>query len=197
MTELYHKYVFDEKKRKFVGKFEEMYQHEDKENYDSWHQEDMLDLGRQISLLMLNRFNFDSILDLGCGKGTFTHLLKKKNNKVIGCDISETTIKKARAKYRDVEFWVAPATEALGTQLTFNLIIMMEILSYLENWKEIIKKVSEKATYIYITLYLPPNPIGFIKSFDELRQEVQRYFNILEELMWNNNVIFLFGKIKS
>ena len=36
--EPYHKYVFDVKRRKFVGEFEEMYQGEDKENYDSWYQ---------------------------------------------------------------------------------------------------------------------------------------------------------------
>ena len=36
----YHKYVFDAESRQFVGEFEEMYQAEDKEQYDSWFQDD-------------------------------------------------------------------------------------------------------------------------------------------------------------
>jgi len=36
--------------------------------------------------------NFDSLLDIGCDKGVFTHLLKKRNNTVLGTDISETAI---------------------------------------------------------------------------------------------------------
>ena len=36
----YHKYVFDVNDKKFVGNFEEMYQKESEENFDSWHQDD-------------------------------------------------------------------------------------------------------------------------------------------------------------
>ena len=36
----YHKFVFDIKHRKFVGKFEEMYASEKEQIFDSWHQED-------------------------------------------------------------------------------------------------------------------------------------------------------------
>jgi hypothetical protein len=64
----YHKYVFDTDNREFVGQFEEMYQSEDRENYDSWFQEDLTHIGKQISVTILNRYNFKSILDIGCGK---------------------------------------------------------------------------------------------------------------------------------
>ncbi len=113
-TQPYHKYVFNIKERKFVGDFEKMYANEDNKNYDSWFQEDMSHLGRQFSLLLINRYNFNSILDIGCGKGSFTSLLKKNNNIVTGIDISETAIKKAKAKYPRVEFRRATIDQALS-----------------------------------------------------------------------------------
>ena len=84
----YHKYVFDVKKRKFIGNFEEMYQSEIKENFDSWYQDDTRHLPRKIVLDILNGYNFKNIIDLGCGKGSLTHALKKKNNSVTALDIS-------------------------------------------------------------------------------------------------------------
>ena len=71
---------------------------------------------------------------------------------------------------------------------------MMEILSYLKNWKEIVKKASNKAQYLFISLYLPPDPIGFIKSFSELKTEFNKYFRIETELLWNNETIFIMGE---
>jgi len=191
-SQTYHKYVFDEKKRKFVGEFEKMYADEDRKNYDSWFQEDLTHLERQISLVILNRCNFSSILDIGCGKGAFTHLLKKANNRIVGVDISETAIIKAKSKYRNIEFSELSAEEALNLQEEWDLVVAMEILSYLENWKEILAKAAHKASCIYISLYLPPNPVGFVKNFDELKNEIRKYFDIDIEIICNNEHIFVF-----
>ena len=190
----YHKYVFDVDKREFVGKFEEMYHNEDRDGYDSWYQEDLTNLTSQISLVILNRYNFSRILDIGCGKGTFIHLLKKANNKVVGMDISETAIEKARAKYRDIDFKVLSVNELMSTQKEqYDLVIMKEILSYLENWKEVIKYASKITKYIFISLYLPSNPIGFVKSFDSLKDEIVKHFSIEIENLLNNEVILILG----
>ena len=80
----YHPYVFDVQKRRFVGKFEEMYQAEDREGFDSWHERDLRPLRKRLALEVLAAYNFSSILEIGCGKGAFTHLLKRNNNRVIG-----------------------------------------------------------------------------------------------------------------
>lgn len=100
----YHKYVFDNVKRKFVGRFEDLYQSETKEHFDSWHQEDSRQLARQICLNIIGQFNFPRILDIGCGKGSFTHLLKKKNNNVVGIDISKTALAIAKSRFPDIDF---------------------------------------------------------------------------------------------
>ena len=100
----YHKYVFDTDKREFVGEFEKMYQAEDSQGFDSWLERDLRPLRKTISYAILSAYNFSRILDIGCGKGTFTHLLKKQNNHVVGIDLSETAIRKAQASFPDIDF---------------------------------------------------------------------------------------------
>ena len=100
----YHKYVFDLENRKLVGDFETMYQNESKENFDSWHQDDARQLQRKIDLVILEDYNFEKIIDLGCGKGNLTHLLKKKNNTVLGIDISQTAVNIAQERFPDIDF---------------------------------------------------------------------------------------------
>ena len=100
----YHPYVFDEEKRRFVGKFEEMYQAESEKGFDSWYQDDVRHIERHICLNILGRYNFNRILDVGCGKGAFTQFLKKENNHVLGLDLSETALRVATARYPDIEF---------------------------------------------------------------------------------------------
>jgi 2-polyprenyl-3-methyl-5-hydroxy-6-metoxy-1,4-benzoquinol methylase len=89
----YHKYVFDINQGKYVGDFEKNYHQESVEILNSWHLEDQRQLKRKIDLKLLNSYNFNCIIDLGCGKGSFFHLLKRKNNNVYSSDISETAIK--------------------------------------------------------------------------------------------------------
>lgn len=178
----YHKYVFDVEKRKFVGKFEEMYAREDKENYDSWFQEDLSGLKYIISKAVLDQYNFNTILDLGCGKGAFTNILKKKNNEVWGADVSQTAVKKAQAKYPNINFRALKAENLLLLKKKFDLVVVMELLSYLKNWPEVIKRISKIAKYIFISLYIPPNPIGFVKSFEDLSREMEKYFTVVTKI---------------
>jgi hypothetical protein len=53
-----YRYVFDQENKRVVGKFEEMYQAEDVDNFDSWHEDDMRLLTKQISLVLLNQVQF-------------------------------------------------------------------------------------------------------------------------------------------
>jgi len=107
----YHKYIFDTDKREFVGSFENMYQHETKVNFDSWHQEDSRQLNRKIALAILEEWNFQTIIDVGAGKGTLTHLLKKRNNQVVGLDVSSTAVEMAKARFQDIEFDVVDVND--------------------------------------------------------------------------------------
>lgn len=195
-AEQYHKYVFDADKREFVGQFEEMYANEDKEGFDSWHQDDEDNQSRRIALFILERMSFTSILDIGCGKGVFTNRIKKQAVKIIGVDVSETAVAKAHQRYSDIDFRVATAEAALEFSERWGLVLCMEVLSYLPNWREIIAQAAGKTEYFFIGLFLPKDPIGFVKSFDDLREAVRKDFTIETELLWNEEHIYILAKSK-
>ena len=49
--------------------------------------------------------------------------------------------------------------------------------------------------YIYITLYLPDDPIGFVKSFEDLVDEVKKHFEIVNKIVnETDNSIFLLAR---
>jgi trans-aconitate methyltransferase len=203
--EKYHKYVFDSKNRKFRGKFEKMYRGESREGFDSWHQEDSRRFIGRIILSFLQDYNFDFIIDIGCGKGSITHILKKKNNKVFGIDISKTALDIARQKYPDVEFAKADINNIAKLKSFLkkantkkaDLILAIEILSYIRNWKEVLEVIANNAQYILVSLFIPENPIGFVKSEKELVSEIEKHFEIIE---WanikNRNSTIILGRSK-
>jgi hypothetical protein len=157
----YHKYVFDTDKREFVDFFEEMYQNEQVDNFDSWRQEDSRKLQRKIALSILEEFNFQSIVDVSSGKGALSHLLKKRNNQVIGLNISPTA----------------------------------ELLSYLSNWKDFIQVASRNIDYLIVNLFILKDPIGFVKTAEELELEICKHYEIIESVhLTKSGFIVIFGK---
>ena len=190
----YHKYIFDEKNRTFVGEFENMYREEVEDGYDAWHQEDMRQLNRKILLTLLGSQNFDYIVDLGCGKGVITSHLKKDNNTVVGLDISSTALKIAKQRFPDIIYSQCDINNLKHLQASlqypynknenhpFDLVVIAECLSYLSNWREILEVLASHSKVLALTLYLPPNPIGFVKSHEELNMELERYYCIRESI---------------
>lgn len=49
----------------------------------------------------------ETVLDIGCGEGFYTHQLKNNSNQVWGCDISKEGIKYAAKHYKNCQFVVA------------------------------------------------------------------------------------------
>ena len=179
----YHKYVFDTAKRQFIGKLEEMYQAEDSEGFDSWFERDLRHLRKKISYAILSAYNFSRILDVGCGKGTFTHLLKKQNNQVVGIDISETAIRKARESFPDIDFRCGDVHELAGGGEKFDLVIVMGTFAYVEGWPRVVETIAGMTRWFYVAEYIPPNPIGFVKSPDHLITEVGKHFVIRTKVL--------------
>ena len=150
----YHKYVFNAPKRHFVGKFEDMYRSEDVEGFDSWHERDVRPIRKTIPLVLLNQYNFNRILEIGCGKGTFTQFLKKINNQVIALDISKTAISKAEKSYPDITFKTFYIAKGNLLELTseglFDLVVVMGTFAYIESWTEVLKNISKITRYFFV-----------------------------------------------
>jgi SAM-dependent methyltransferase len=203
----YHKFVFDFENRSFVGQFEEMYQQEKVSNFDSWHQEDSRQLNRKIALSIMENYNFRSILDVGAGKGALTHCLKKNNNKVVGVDISSTAVEVAKSRFPDIDFYKVDVNNLFEFE-TFlrnnslfqervDLTFCSECLSYVKNWRGLIELISRFSDHLMISLYIPENPIGFIKSIKHLEDQMVNNFEIIESVYLNKaKFIILFGITK-
>src|SRR4029077_20616927 len=100
----YHRFVFDAERRRLVRAFGGMFQAAASEVCDSWHQDDVRQLSKQVSLATLSDYNFARVLDVGCGKGAFTRWLQRANNEVVALDISETALRVARGRYPGIDF---------------------------------------------------------------------------------------------
>ena len=194
----YHRYIFDIKARRFVGQFEEMYAAEKEKGFDSWYQDDLRHLDRKICLSILDQFNFSKILDVGCGKGAFTQFLKKDNNHVTGLDISPTAIARAKARYPDIEFEVVNIETHKWYKTCdkeYDLIICLELLSYASNWQMLLHQFSKMAQYALIKLFIPEDPIGYIKEIDQLFREFSKYYAVMEDIrLVNRKNHILFGR---
>lgn len=190
----YHKYVFEG--NKFVGDFETMYAREDVEGYDSWHQENHRNLRYSLSTAILNNYIFEKILDLGCGKGYYTNTLKRANNYVCGVDGSLSAISKAQTKFKDIDFVCSDISEYIDKNTKyFDVVISMEVLSYLKNWRDILDKISIQAKYLFITLYLPKSPAGYIKNFEDFKIAIAVNYEIKHEIfLANESCLLLFSE---
>jgi SAM-dependent methyltransferase len=190
----YHDYVFDAERRRFVGEFEKMYRAEEAGAFDSWHERDLRPLRKIIALDVLAQYNFGRILEIGCGKGTLTHLLKKKNNHVVATDISETAILKARASYFDIDFRVMTAEESSRIDESFDVVVVMGVFAYVERWKECLANFPARGRYCFVAEFIPPNPIGFVKSVEELADEFRRSFAVETKIVIDDHFCLLFGQ---
>ncbi len=79
-----------------------------------------------------------------------------------------------------------------------DLTFSSECLSYLRNWKALLEIVSHYSKYLLISLYIPNNPIGFVKSETELVENVEKYFEILEVVsLRKTNFRVIFARSKN
>lgn len=197
MSQRYHKYVFSPEDRAFRGDFEGMYRSEEVEQFDSWGQDDLARIVPQMSLAILGRYNFGRVLDIGCGKGSFTHLLKKQNNYVRGLDISETAIQKASTRHPSIDFAQADLNriESLGPE-RFDLTVAMAVLYYVERWRNVLDAIADASEYLYVTLYVPPNTTGFVPSIEGFLEEAARRFIPEAEVVFNRHTLLFLARSK-
>jgi SAM-dependent methyltransferase len=192
VSEPYHRFVFDLERRAFVGAFEEMYRREDEEGFDSWHQESPDIPARRIALALLAGRAWPRILDFGCGKGVFTSMLKTNTNEVVGVDVSETAVAKATTRDPRIDFRaLGPAGLDAFAGERFALVVALEVLSYIEDWRGTVGQLAGLADHLLIGLFLPPDPIGFVKSLDELRAEAARVGTIDHEVLLDGHQLLL------
>lgn len=189
----YHDYVFQGGKP--VHDFEAMYANEDAKGYDSWKQGDLRHTRVQIAQTLIAPYNFATVLDIGCGKGAVTQLLKRANNHVVAVDISATAIAKARASFPDIHFACSDALTALReTGERFDLVSIQGVLSYVPEWRECIREAARVADYFLSVEYVPAGTLGATKSTAEIIAEIATHFGIVHSIVLDGEVSIVLAR---
>ena len=126
------------------------------------------------------------ILDLGCGTGLAGVLLKNKDIELYGVDLSENMINEARKKNVYKELYCQDIKSFLDEKdiNEFDIVIMMDVVSYMGDLKDILSKLREREVWLSIEkaqddinkdYYLMPNgrykhKLSYVKGLkDELK----------------------------
>jgi len=124
----YYHYVI--KNGKLIGEFEQMYQDYD----DPWKQSVIEEWASEktVVLNLIKKLNARKVIELGCGLGHFTKKISDLKVEVLGIDISETAIKKARAKHLSCNFVVGDILDFdIYKNFRPDIIVMAEITWYI------------------------------------------------------------------
>ena len=127
----------------------------------------------------------------------------------MGIDISQTAIDVAKERFNDIDFVVCDINNIGAFSdliLTrgickgggkLDLVFSSEAFSYFSNYKKLLKEISEVSDYFMISLYLPNDPIGFVKSESELLDSIRYYFEIVEHVSLSvQKSVIVFAKSK-
>ncbi|PTX45231.1 methyltransferase family protein [Christiangramia gaetbulicola] len=138
--------------------------------YDSWssqydtNQNKTRDLDKKVTREILNKVNFKTVLELGCGTGKNTIWLQKKAEKILGVDFSEEmlNIAKKKIKTEKTVFLKADITKDWDwTTDNFDLVTCNLILEHIENLNFIFAQAFSK---------LKPGGYFFISELHPFKQ---------------------------
>ncbi len=134
------------------------------------------DLCASILIKEVNTNGFSSILDLGCGTGNYTKLLKSKfpKAKIKAVDISAKMIEVAKEKLgeREVEFIVADA-ESLNLEEEFDLISSNASFQWFQDLKSDLTRYKEALKREGFILFSTFGP----ETFFQLHSCLEEFFN--------------------
>ena len=159
----YQDYVI--KDGKYIGEFEKMYFEID----DPWLQSQRcLDTTRSVALNWLSNLKVSRVIEFGSGLGFFTSQISKLGFNVLGLDISNTAVQKAKESFPEIDFRVGSVTD-------YNLIrdFQPEVFIFPEVTWYILDQLSDLLIFLK-TEFPDAYVIHFLTTY---RQGVQQYGN--------------------
>ena len=164
-----------------VGEFEEMYKDFD----DPWEQTTREEWASEkaAALNLIRKLKGTKVIELGCGLGHYTNKIACLGNgiDVLGVDVSETAINKAKALYPGCNFVVADILDFnIYREYKPDIIVMAEITWYiLDKLDRFIAFLKTEIPNTYLIHLLTTYPKGIQKygkdKFTNL-QEIMSYF---------------------
>ena len=140
--------------------------------YNSWanqydtNENKTRDLDKKSTIETLDKYEFENVLELGCGTGKNTECLLKKAKRIIGLDFSQEMLNLAKDKFSDkqVEFEKADLTKSWEIENDFaDLITCSLTLEHIKDLNHIFKQANQK---------LKKNGLFFISELHPFKQYV-------------------------
>ena len=72
----------------------------------------------------------------------------------------------------------------------------MGTFAYISGWSKVVEAIARMTCWFYVAEYIPPNPIGFVRSPDHLITEVEKYFVIKTKVLLNDEHCMLLAQVK-
>ncbi len=113
-----------------------------------------------------------SVLEVGCGQGSFTEKLLEISKDVTAIDVSESAIAQAKNQASGAQFHVT-SLEDFYPKRRYDVVVCAEILYYIKDTTKAIKKLEQLGDYLLTSQYifcLPQVSLGTIKYEWALRK---------------------------
>lgn len=170
----------------FIGEFENMYQ----DYEDPWFQtvKEQWASDKAIAINLMRKLKVKKVMELGCGLGYFTHEIAKTGVEVLGIDISQTAIRKARSTFPQCNFLVSDILNySVYRSFKPDLIIMAEITWYildkLDSLLSFLRLEFPDSYIIHLCVVHPPDVQKYGNDKFTTLQEMMVYFD-MKYLEW-------------
>ncbi len=131
-------------------------------------------------LLAAQKVTPKSVLEVGCAEGVFTERLLQISDEVVGLDVSETALERARARNPGGDFRLA-RFEEFETDRKFDLAVCAETLYLFEDVPAALSRLNRVARHVLLsyTLYKRDKVDPYLEGLEFLHDEVFTCWEII------------------
>ena len=105
-------------------------------------------------LILRNFGKVNTILEIGCGEGHQSLYLQQMCNRLIGLDVSNLAVQRARRRCPESEFFVGDIfCEEISVQAPFDLVVCCEALYYMEDVSAALKQIEALGCNRFVTYF--------------------------------------------
>lgn len=132
------------------------------------------------TLKLLGKVKGKTILDMGCGTGLYTRILKRRGAKVCGIDISEGMLTIARREVPGVEFVHGTAEKLPYKNKSFDIVLAALMMEYFSSWDKVLEEVRRvlkpKGVFVFSTGNPVMNASVRVKYKGKKFRDIKNYF---------------------